>query len=65
MQQADLFTNNGQVYTESRVVKLLPGEDPWLELSPPTMHELSQCNVVLMRKDPPFDMEYIYTTYML
>jgi len=65
MQQADLFTNNGQVYTESRVVKLLPGQDPWLELSPPAMHELSQCNVVLMRKDPPFDMEYIYTTYML
>jgi len=65
MQQADLFTNNGQVYTESRVVKLLPGQDPWLELSPPTMHELSQCNVVLMRKDPPFDMEYIYSTYML
>ena len=65
MRQNDLFSSNGSVYAESRVVTLLPGQDPWLELSPPTMHELSQCNIVLMRKDPPFDMEYIYTTYML
>ena len=65
MQQADLFTSNGQVYAQSRVVKLLPGQDPWLELSAPATHELSQCDSVLMRKDPPFDMEYIYTTYKL
>ena len=65
MQQADLYTSNGQVYAESRVVKLLPGQDPWLELSAPDKHELSQCNAILMRKDPPFDMEYIYTTYKL
>ncbi|MGB5224899.1 MAG: glutathione synthase [Arenicellales bacterium] len=65
MQQADLFTSNGRVYAESRVVKLFPGQDRWLELSPPCTHELSQCDAVLMRKDPPFDMEYIYTTYKL
>jgi glutathione synthase len=23
------------------------------------------CDVIFMRKDPPFDMEYIYTTYLL
>ena len=38
MQQADLYTSNGQVYAQSRVVKLLPGEDPWLELSAPDKH---------------------------
>ncbi len=65
MQQADLFTSNGRVYAESRVVRLLPGQDPWLELSQATTHELAECNAVLMRKDPPFDLEYIYTTYML
>ena len=65
MQQADLYTSNGQVYAQSRVVKLLPGQDPWLELYAPDKHELSQCNAILMRKDPPFDMEYIYTTYKL
>lgn len=65
MQQADLFTSNGRVFAESRVVKLLPGQDPWLELSQAATHELPECHAVLMRKDPPFDMEYIYTTYML
>ena len=31
------------------------------------IHEgpLTELDAVLMRKDPPFDMEYIYTTYML
>jgi glutathione synthase len=65
MQQADLYTSNGRVYAESQVVTLLPGQDPWLQLSQATTHELAECDVVLMRKDPPFDLEYIYTTYML
>ena len=65
MQQADLFTSNGCVYAESHIVTLLPGQDPWLELSPAATHELVECDAVLMRKDPPFDLEYIYTTYML
>jgi glutathione synthase len=65
MQQSDLFTDNGRVYAESRVVTLLPGEDPWLQLADPVLHELSDCDAILMRKDPPFDIEYIYTTYML
>ncbi len=65
MQQADLFTRDGIVSAESQVVKLLPGQEPWLELSPTNTHELSECSAILMRKDPPFDLEYIYTTYML
>ncbi len=65
MQQADLFASNGIVYAESRAVKLLPGQDCWLEQSSANTQELSECNAILMRKDPPFDLEYIYTTYML
>ena len=65
MQQADLHTSNGSVFANSRVLKLQPGKNPWFELSEATTHELSECQAVLMRKDPPFDMEYIYTTYML
>ena len=65
MQQGDLFTRDGLVFAESRAVKLLPGKEPWLELSDTTRHELAECHAVLMRKDPPFDLEYIYTTYMM
>ena len=35
------------------------------ELRKTVAEDLSELNVVLMRKDPPFDMEYIYTTYLL
>lgn len=65
IQQSDLYASNGIVYAESRVVTLLPGQDPWMELSQATTHELSECDAILMRKDPPFDLEYIYTTYKL
>lgn len=65
MQQSDLYASNGKVYAESRIVKLLPGQEPWLELSPATSRELSECHAILMRKDPPFDLEYVYTTYKL
>ena len=42
-------------------------DDPtgWFELGAPVEHDLPWLDVVLMRKDPPFDMEYIYATYML
>ena len=52
MQQSDLFTDNGHVYAESRVVTLFPGKDPWLQLSEPALHELSECDAILMRRSP-------------
>lgn len=44
----------------------LTGEIPgWYRLDPPTDTPLEQFDAVLMRKDPPFDMEYVYSTYLL
>lgn len=44
----------------------LTGEIPgWYRLDPPTETPLEQFDAVLMRKDPPFDMEYVYSTYLL
>ena len=37
----------------------------WYELSDEALIPLADLDVVLMRKDPPFDMEYIYATYLL
>jgi len=37
----------------------------WYDLAEATSIPLAECNVLLMRKDPPFDMEYIYATYLL
>lgn len=41
------------------------GTEPWFTLQPPALMPLSDMDIVMMRKDPPFDMEYIYTTYLL
>ena len=40
-------------------------KDTWYLLEPPEERPLSAYDVVLMRKDPPFDMEYVYSTYLL
>ncbi len=37
----------------------------WFEIGTPWIGGLEELDVLLMRKDPPFDMEYIYTTYIL
>lgn len=37
----------------------------WYELGPGAEMPLAELDVIMMRKDPPFDMEYIYTTYFL
>jgi glutathione synthase len=40
-------------------------EGPWYELGEGVLTPLGELDVIMMRKDPPFDMEYIYTTYFL
>lgn len=40
-------------------------DQPWYELGPVQEQALGDFDVILMRKDPPFDMEYIYSTYLL
>ena len=37
----------------------------WFEIDEAVTAPLSDLDIVLMRKDPPFDMEYIYSTYLL
>ncbi len=37
----------------------------WATLGEPVERPLADLDVILMRKDPPFDTEYIYTTYIL
>jgi glutathione synthase len=40
-------------------------DGPWYELGEGVLTPLGELDVIMMRKDPPFDMEYIYTTYFL
>jgi len=65
LEQADLRLRDG--VAEARVRPLTVRADPqqWYTLGAPQVEPLGGFDVVLMRKDPPFDMEFIYTTYIL
>ncbi len=65
LQQEDLAWHKAAV--TGRAARLhLTGEAPrWYRLDAPADTPLEQFDAVLMRKDPPFDMEYVYSTYLL
>jgi glutathione synthase len=65
MEQDDLFLRDGQVYGRHRALKLFDNASHWFEWGEENTEPLSALDVILMRKDPPFDMEYVYTTYLL
>lgn len=64
MTTQDLFVNNGVASaTTTPIVPLAPPE--WYETGDSQTRALSEFDVILMRKDPPFDMNYIYATQIL
>ncbi|MGB8339763.1 MAG: glutathione synthase [Burkholderiales bacterium] len=65
MQQQDVVLSNGVVTGFACKLALLNDEINWYSVTPPQPAPLKHFDVVLMRKDPPFNMEYIYSTYLL
>jgi glutathione synthase len=65
MRQQDLTIDNGRAM--AHMTRLHPRHDPqhWYEFGEDTYAPLGNLDVILMRKDPPFDMPFIYTTYIL
>lgn len=65
MQQQDMFLENGE--PRAKITPLRVFDDPkrWFELGESRVAALEEMNVLLMRKDPPFDSEFIYSTYIL
>jgi glutathione synthase len=61
----DLRIDNGQARGNARAIKLKDDYNQWFELGDVTDIALGELDIILMRKDPPFDMEYIYCTYIL
>jgi len=65
MQQHDLCLDNGKVKATMRSMHVQDDPVKWFELGDREYRELAELDVILMRKDPPFDLEYIYSTYLL
>jgi glutathione synthase len=63
--QDDLYTENEVAKAHSRITRVDNNPGHWFDISSEQDIELSALNVILMRKDPPFDIEYIASTYIL
>ena len=61
----DLALDNGQVIANISKINLTGDSTDWYRAEAPVSVPLSDFDAVLQRKDPPFDMEYIYATYLL
>jgi glutathione synthase len=64
-EQADLRLADGEALGFGRSLKVRDSEENWFELGDRNDLRLGDLDAILMRKDPPFDTEYIYTTYIL
>ena len=65
MEQQDVVLQEGNIFGFCRKLSLTQDAVHWYVLGEPLKLPLEHFGAVLMRKDPPFDMEYIYSTYLL
>ena len=65
MTPGDLVLRDGQIYANMEALTVRDDPKDWFTLSNASVRMLRMLDVILMRKDPPFDMEYIFATYLL
>lgn len=65
MEMNDLFIQQGEAFAHSKALTVIDNPEKWFSLEKQQTVKLADLDTVLMRKDPPFDMEYIYSTYIL
>jgi len=61
----DLWLRDGVAWGRLSPLRVFDDSRRWFERRPPVIGRLGDYEVILMRKDPPFDTEYIYSTYIL
>ena len=65
LEMGDLMLRDGVALGRTRPLKVFKDPARWFELGDPGLQRLGDLDAILMRKDPPFDTEYIYSTYIL
>lgn len=65
MTQADMFSHNGKAAASVTELSVARQADNFYQLGVTCKMPLAQLDIILMRKDPPFNMDFIYTTYLL
>ena len=65
MLQSDLKLLAGKAIAQTTILSVEDNLKKWYKFGKQQQVNIDELDVILMRKDPPFDMEYIYTTYIL
>ncbi|ALG69464.1 glutathione synthase [Beggiatoa leptomitoformis] len=65
MEMQDLWLRDGIAYATMRRVQVRDNKTDWFSLETAETRPLHSLSAILMRKDPPFDLEYIVATYIL
>ena len=65
MQPEDLYLEQGVAAASMAPLTVFRDPENWYALQPRRDCELTELDVILMRKDPPFDNEYVYSTYIM
>ena len=65
MEQHEVWLQAGRVLCRARRLDLIDDDLRWYSVEDPVVLPLTEFDAVLMRKDPPFDMEYVFSTYLL
>jgi glutathione synthase len=65
LEQSDLTLRDGIAFGRIRPLTVRADAEDWFTLGEPRVEKLGDLDAILMRKDPPFDTEYIYSTYIL
>jgi glutathione synthase len=65
LEQPDMYFAGPQARATVRPLKVKDDPQSWFELGETKDIALAELDVILMRKDPPFNMDYIYSTYLL
>lgn len=64
-EQKDLFLREGRAFGDAKILDVFQDEKKWFSFGEKKQIALAELDIILMRKDPPFNPEYIYTTYLL
>ena len=65
MEQQDLYQEDGVAMGNMAPLEVRNDPESWFTMDERSNQALASLNVILMRKDPPFDNEFIYSTYIL
>ncbi|MBB3227340.1 glutathione synthase [Luteibacter sp. Sphag1AF] len=65
MEQGDLALREGRAFARLRPLSVVEDPSGWFCLDDPQWRPLSDMNIVLARKDPPVDSQFIYDTMVL